>query len=240
MGSLYPPASHPYFDKFEPGQVHLLQHLMRITVDGELTVEALADFYDASSPKPSIGTSDGRVAFKKPFSGQIISSKRLSDSLPAPPPEQYGPVKLTLNFISFTGERSEPLLCTGRPGAGDLIFVHYINDHELTIGHDNWGAGATTSAPIAIDYKADHVLELDDAALYPETGHPGWTGNTSGNRVIIRLDRKTVLDETTGAHPSAAFDVRFGDNAIGASSAAPTFTGLLRRAERLPHSLVSQ
>jgi len=237
LPSLYPPASHPYFDKFKPAQVNLLQHLVRIKVDSDTVVEALTDCYDASSPEPSVGSSGGRIAFPKPFSGKIVSRERLSKDLPTPAPEQFGPVKLILSFVSFTGERNEPLLSTGRPGEGDLIFVQYINDHEIRIGHDNWGAGATTSEAIPIDYKMDHVVEIDDAALYPLPGHPGWNGPTIGRTVLVRIDGKIVLDEKTGVHPSSASDVRFGDNAIGASSAGPAFTGLLRRAERLPHTL---
>ena len=240
MGSLYPPASHPYFDRFKPAQLHLLQHLVKVTVDGESTLEALAEFYDASSRTPSIGRSDGRVVFKDSFSGKIVSHRRLPDALPTPPPEQYGPVKLFLKFPAFSGDRSEPLVCSGRTGEGDLIFVHYINDHQIIIGHDYWGGGAAVSSPINVDYNADHIVEVDYAGLYPLPGEAGWAGLTSGKRAIVRLDGKTVLDDQRGAHPSAAFDVRFGDNAIGASSSIPSFTGVLRRTERLPHTLTDR
>ncbi len=237
MGSLYPPPAHPFFDHLPPGQAHIVQRTLHVSVNGETSLEGLKEFYDATSRKPSIGTAGNRPAFNLPFTGQIISTRRIKGMMPQPPPTLYGPVRMLLKFPPFNGARSEPLVSSGRTGVGDLVFVRYLNDHQVFFGHDNWGGGGRMGEPINIDYNANHTIEVDYGALYPDAGAPGWTGPANRDRVIVRLDGKVVLDTPAPFHPSLPDDLVVGNNAIQASSAYPTFTGSLVKFDRLSSSL---
>ena len=239
MPSLYPPPAHPFFDLFAPREAHFIQRKLRVKLDNEVSIDGLAECYDATSREPSIGSSGGRGSFTQPFSGRIVSSRRLPNALPEPPPGLYGPVSLELILPSFKDERSEPLLSSGVTGLGDLVFVHYLNNHQISFGQDDWGGGARFSDPIEIDYRKTHVVEIDYGALYPTAIGEGWTGYMNRDRIVVRLDGKIVFDKPTGFHPSSPDDIQIGNNAIRASSSYPTFTGELKKSDRLKSSLIT-
>ena len=50
------------------------------------------------------------------------------------------PARLSVRFPSGHPGVSEPLVSTGIPGAGDLLFVTYVGSDHVQFGHDNMGA----------------------------------------------------------------------------------------------------
>lgn len=234
MGSLYPPAGHPFYDHLPTGQGGLLRHLLKVTVDGEVALEGIKDFYDASAHQPSFGTSANRPGFKSDFSGKIVSWKRRPKEMPRAAPVQYGPMRITLKFPPFREERNEPILCSGETGSGDLVFAHYMDDHTMQFGHDNWGGGGRWGEPFTVDYSTEHVVEIDYGALYPPESSPQWSGPVNRAKMIVRIDGKVAIDVPAPYHPSSPDDVVLGNNSILASSCYPVFTGTILKYERVP------
>jgi len=239
LGSLYPPAAYPWFDHLAPALARRLQRTLRVTLDGRVALSGLADFYDATSRRPSIGTADGRPGYSRPFSGRILGWRILADSPPPAPKIEYGPVRIVLTLPTFSGVRSDPLLCSGESGRGDLVYLRYQDARHLSFGHDHWGAGATESAPVTIDPRARQVVEIDCGALYPPPSAPGWSGPANRDRCIIRLNGRVVWDAPGVFYPASADEIEVGRNAIGASSSGPAFSGGIVSVGRLPAAMES-
>ena len=237
MGSLYPPAAHPWFDRLPPAQARRLQRTLRVTLDGQVVLHRLADFYDAASRQPSIGAADERPGYSRPFSGKILAWRVLADSPPPAEDTQYGPVQMLLTVPAFSKRSSEPLLSSGETGHGDLVYIRYEDERHVSFGHDHWGAGATASPSVEIDPKTVQVLEIDCAVLYPQQPGPAWSGVANRDRCIIRLNGRVVWDVPADFHSTAPDEVEIGANAINASSAGPAFSGGIVRISRLPASL---
>jgi hypothetical protein len=240
MGSLYPPAAYPWFDRMTPAQARRLQRTLRVTLDGQVVLNRFANFYDATSRQPSIGTADERPGYSRPFSGKILAWRILADSPPPAEETQYGPVQMVLTFPTFTSPRSEPLLCSGQTGRGDLVYIRYVDERHVLFGHDHWGAGATASPAVEIDPNAVQGLEIDCGVLYPQPPEPGWSGAANRDRCIIRLNGRVVWDAPADFYPATPDEVEIGANAIGASSAGPAFSGGIVRISRLPASLQAE
>jgi hypothetical protein len=218
LGSLYPPAAHPYFDAMGAVAARLRTHTFAVNVDGELQFARHADFYDAVSPRPSIGAADGRPAYAEPFSGRIVSWRRLPGAPPDPLEQAAlgsGPLRIDLEFPPFAGERSEPLLSTGSSGRGDLVYVRYLSATRVAFGYDHWSAGGPISHAVEIDPGVAQVVEIDTAAI---------NGKNPG-RLILRLNGQTVFDRPEPCYPCAPDTVAVGLNAIRASTAAEAFSG---------------
>ena len=133
----------------------------------------------------------------------------------------------------------EPLLATGKKGAGDLVYIYYEDTQHIRIGVDHWGVGATLSDPVEVDYAEQHEIWVLEGALFPETGDNARWGATSPARrarlkstVAVVLDGKTILSAPNATYPTTKDEVVVGKNSIGASTAEPEFSGILRYSER--------
>jgi hypothetical protein len=227
LGSLYPPPGHPYFDPFGLLQRWRIQNRVRVTVDGNVALDAHAEYYDATSWEPSIGRSPTGAAYLKPFSGRILSWRRIPVSQASPPAGagSKGPARLSLRLPPFTGVRDEPLLCSGTTGRGDLVFLRYLGPGIIAVGFDHWGFGGPVSAPLELDPSAVQTIAVDYGALHPagESGAKG--GDAIAGRLFIAVNGRPVVDAAQDFYPSDRKLVEIGDNMIGSSLAVPKFSG---------------
>ena len=138
-----------------------------------------------------------------------------------------GPVRLVLKFPPAATGRSEPLLVTGRNGAADVVYVQYVDGTHVRFGYDHWSKGGPVTHPIAVDFAATHVVEIQMDSLYP----PGSAAASSA--VVVQLDNRTVLRHREKAYPSEPAEITAGLNSIGASSCDRLFTGRIFEQERL-------
>lgn len=76
MGSLYPPAEHPYFDGRDAEETTRLKRTLRVVLDGRPVHEGLYDFYDASPGDVSVGRNHVSEAFGRKFTGVVRSVTR--------------------------------------------------------------------------------------------------------------------------------------------------------------------
>jgi len=123
----------------------------------------------------------------------------------------------------------EPLVTSGRTGAGDFIFVRYEDEGHVSIGVDHWGVGAQISTPAAVDYRRPHELVIVAGNLMPPDGSAAYRGRSDGARLRgslrVILDGVTVLSAPQEFHATRPEEIVFGINLIGGSTVLPGFSG---------------
>jgi hypothetical protein len=169
----------------------------------------------------------GSGAAAKEFSGRILSVDQ--EGLAGLPPMggggSYGAVKMRVMLPTGEYGQAEPLVTTGEAGAGDILFVRYVDEGHVEIGLDT-GAGAASTDPLAVNYAQPQLIEISMGSLYP----PGSAG--LGRRLLVRLNGEAVLDGVSSFHPSSPDQVQIGLNSIGGSTCGWEFTGRIISVER--------
>ncbi len=226
LGSLYPPAAHPYFDGMSAAQARQRQRTIRVTLNGVVALYRSAELFDAVAKAPDIGTAAGRSAFKRPFSGQIIRHSTVEVPASATKADEFGAMRLTVLLPDFSGPRSEPLVSSGETGKGNVVFIKYVDPRTVVFGYDHWGVGAYESEPVTVEPGVEMTLLVDYGGLHPE-------GGVASGRVTIKVDERVVFDRPAGFHSCPPDTVVVGANLIGASSAGATFTGRVITRERV-------
>jgi hypothetical protein len=220
MGSLYPPAAHPYFSAMPRMQARLRQRRIAVRMDGAEVFQRSADLYDAVSGRPDVGTAAGRPGFTRAFSGQILKWRVRPESAPQAGIEEYGPIEMRLTLPPFRGVRNEPLVCSGETGRGDLVYVRLLDARTVALGYDHWGYGGFETEAVAVDPDSVQTVTIDYGALHA----PGGTGV---GRIVIKFNGVTLADRPAAFHPCEPDTVLVGVNSIGASTATPQFSGNL-------------
>jgi hypothetical protein len=235
MASIYPPDGHPFFDSMDKVQEWLIQNRVRVTLDGTVVLDAATKFYDAAHWQPSIGRSDLGIAYGRPFSGRILSWRRV----PVPPRgkdegnAENGPARISVLFPAFGGVRRDPIICSGRRGRGDLVYVQYLAPGKVAIGFDHWGYGGPVTGPLDADPMQPHTLVVDYPALDGQTMPDGSDPAGISGRLTVSLDGRKVIDADQRTFASDAREVNVGDNSIDSSMADDRFTGTLIEVERI-------
>lgn len=225
--SANPGATHVL--EFVPGDAdeRSLAFRMRCSIDGRLIFEA-PRLHAPDLPVLAVpGTNEAKVpGVLDRFTGPLMETVVFGQKPRKPPFASGSPVHLIVNFPEHKSGRSEPLLTTGRTGAGDLVYVTYVDDGHLKIGHDHWGVGGTESELIPVDYGVPHELWIDMRSLH-NSGEQG-----AGPGVAVILDAKQVLTSPSAIYPSSQKEITILQNRIGASTADTEFSGLVHFSER--------
>jgi hypothetical protein len=136
-----------------------------------------------------------------------------------------------LQVILYPGQPtySQPLISSGRTGAGDEVFVDFPGPDSIRVGLDDWGGGAVYSQPLKCDLSQPHVFVVSFGSLYPDDANPLFAGNPQWrilrHAVLIEFDGATVVArrfETNSALPQS---IALLHNFIGMSTAEPDFQG---------------
>jgi hypothetical protein len=235
MGSLFPPRDHPFLAGCSDELVEALHHTVLVTVNGHVLLDAGSDFYPTRPSEVHVGSNPLGLDSALWFTGEIVSVGRPGLAALGPWRESVGggPVRLTLRLPAFTAPRREPLISTGRTGAGDLIYIEYVGPHEIRFGHDDWGGGAATTRTVTYDPSAPQVLEVDYPSLHsaraPEPPVPAPLTLRFNGQLLWCVARPTL--------PSRVLETYFGFNRVRASAVKTLFTGEIASVERIPQML---
>ncbi len=151
-----------------------------------------------------------------------------------------GPVAFEATFPRGYDGESDPLVDTGRPGASDLLYVHYLGAGQARFGLARDGAGGPVGAPVAVDFTKRHRLEIWMGSLLPPVGDPNIAQLSDAaasilkRRVRVVLDGRTVLDDVANCHPASLSEVWFGSCPVTPGLTAGRFRGTLGPPIRLP------
>lgn len=148
--------------------------------------------------------------------------------------EEYGAVRMRVQFASGRAGMSEPLLSLGPKGAGILFFVRYVDGSQLRLGFENVGDRVVLGPLQPYEPGREHTLELFSGALLPEAG-----GDFSEaarlrfqNTISIRCDGVPVLEEIVRPYPVRPAEVHAGYNHVHSDSAGTSFSGRIVAVER--------
>ncbi|HTX65949.1 MAG TPA: hypothetical protein VMD31_09275 [Opitutaceae bacterium] len=227
LGSLYPPATHPFFAGMTPAAIDAYRQYCRVTFDGQVVLELTSAFYDSSPGRIGIGVNPVSPAYGREFTGKILAVRRL------PPPDrsaleslgQYQhPLRLKVKFPETLSPfpLREPILVSGRTGRGNALYVEYLGGNQIRFGFDQWGVRSYQSAPTTLDLSRVHVLEIDCGVLHPSHDKPGTIRHAP---LVIGIDGREVWRATLPYYTCPAASIVIGRNAIDSSTCGMQFTG---------------
>ena len=152
----------------------------------------------------------------------------------------WGPIRLILMLPVNRIGAQEPLVVTGKSGAGDFVYVVYADPQHIRIGYDHWGVGGILSDPVPIDYGKVNAIEVSIGSLYPELSD-AWWGRQNGRvnpeakrTVWVKVNDQVVLHQGYDAYPSLLDQIVPCNNPLGGSTCAHKFTGMLQEVEHCP------
>lgn len=230
LGGLYPPAEHSLFKGWSEAEVAVLRRRVSVRVDGREVLRAESPFHDSNRGAWEFGTAS-EIAWLAPgFAGAISSWRVLPlERAAITAGLGRGPVRLKVRFPPFVNMVGEPLICTGRSGAGDLVYVFYVGPGRVRFAHDSWNSSLLESEIAAFDPAEEQTIDVDFGGLHP-VAQPGV--RTPGE-FRLRFNGRELLRAARHYHPALASEVAFGYNAIRASTADVRFRGERLVAERL-------
>jgi len=253
LGSLCPAERDPLYEA-EPA-LAMLRGIALVQCRGRTVLLAKGDFSPSQAPAV-VGHNPVGGAFARPhLLGGVTDVKAATwnaalDAAVAPgslitqdvgassdAPEFPGPLRLRVMFPGGGAGHNEPLLVTGVTGAGDLVYVRYVDDRHLRIGFDHWLVGGPLSEPIECDVTLPHevVVSLGSLLPPPRAGSPDAPEMAAlRRRCVVMLDGKVVIACDTAFHPTTIAQLTLFTNKIGGSTANPVFTGSVIRVERVP------
>lgn len=150
----------------------------------------------------------------------------------------FGPVHLRVLLPPKQLGRQQPLLVTGKTGAGANVFLAYVDENHVSVGADIWGS-LYQSDPLPVDYFQEQDLVINSSALYP-LDHPRVKALPPSLRDQLRQDFRVELNGRIAlAVPRLAFEstvnqVTVGETRIGGSLTQTRFSGEILKVERLP------
>ncbi|MDD2762722.1 MAG: hypothetical protein PHE83_01975 [Opitutaceae bacterium] len=173
------------------------------------------------------------------FTGPTLAVVPPAAAFDSRPAQTFGPIRLTVFFPQDKTGQQEPLVVTGRPGAGDFAYVIYADARHVRFGFDHWAVGGAVSEPIPIDYDSPQELEISMGSLYPATlDADGWNGLSTETRQrcqlhrTIRLNGRIVFQADLPCYPADTAGITVGHNRIGGSTCGPEFSGIIYSEER--------
>ena len=228
LGGFYPPRDHPAFAGWGDAETALLRRRVLVECDGRTVLRAESPFYDSDPLDLRLGEARYNDWLAPRFNGEIGPIRRtglptlaeVSEGLVA------GAVRLRVKFPPFKAMVGEPLVSTGRTGAGDLIYAFYLGPGRLRFAHDSWSSGQLETGPVRFDPAEEQVIDLDFGAL-----HPAKAAGLGPFR--LHFNGREIVAQDRPYHPAKPTEAAFGLNAIAASTADVRFSGERLVAERL-------
>jgi hypothetical protein len=223
LGALYPPSEHPLFAGWPDSLVDALHRRLLISLDGKTILDRSVDYYTNDYFHTRIGTAIAIPTGENPFSGTLLNVRRATMPLRAQvaPVAIQGPIRITLRFPDFASIFGEPLISTGRSGAGDLVYVTYLGPGLVRFGHDCWNYGPAETRSVSFNPMDEQTVDVDMGSL-----RPGQPTSADGRTLFqLRFNGQLIASAYRPFHPSLPVDVAFGYNAIRASTASATFSG---------------
>lgn len=226
MGSLFPPAGSERLAAFPVFQAEQMKKFVRVIVDGREVFRAAVPFYDTSSETVDIGSNNiGLSTCGESFRGEIRRYGRavVKPAIGVAELVPSGAVRMNVRFPAGRSGRSEPLLTTGVKGAGDVIFVTYLDTGHVRFSLDHWAAPLQQSLPVPVDLASVHGLEIISAALAGD----GRTQAVEEGEFRVMLDGAVVFQGRSPFYFSPASEPAAGTNSIGATTSALSFGGVM-------------
>lgn len=215
-----------YVIEIDPGTT---DNRFRLRFNGQLLIDATRSFSPAGADEILWGYNAAQSSFCAiMFSGAILDIAPADASNWSDPPAGSGLARIVTHLPAAITPIPEPLLTTGRTGAGDIIYLRRIDRTHVAFGHDHWGTPSHESEPLRLDPVAPHEIWISAPALYP----PGTLHDINPalatylrRHLFVFVNRKLVYSSARNFHPTTLTQVAFLKNPIGGSTCTATFSG---------------
>lgn len=233
LGSLLPAPQHPFWRGADAAVVTETRRMLSISLDGKKLLEAPVDTYPSTPSHVFVAANPLANDVSAPrFSGKISQVQRAPIQLRTRAAwPQTGAVRLRITLPPEGITSPQPLLVTGRTGAGDVIVLQRLGPREWRVAHDTWGGGFWESPPFSLADAEEHVVEIHMLPL--RAAQPAGTAQLFGP-LLVRIDGQIVAQLERPFNRARADEVTFGYNSIGASSAVSSYSGTVVSQEPIP------
>lgn len=126
--------------------------------------------------------------------------------------DEIGGGRLNFFLTEAMAGRAFPLATTGKPGAGNVLFLRVNANGNAVIGYDHWGTAPLLSPEITLGFTTPHTLSFQLPAL---------AGAGVPPEIVVTLDGKIVWRQRAPFYRAAPTEIFFGQNPIGATSSEP-------------------
>ncbi|HZZ19603.1 MAG TPA: hypothetical protein VFE25_09545, partial [Opitutaceae bacterium] len=139
-----------------------------------------------------------------------------------------GPVRIDFKLPYRQIGINQPILKTGKIGAGVVIFADIVDGQHIRISADVWGA-LYKSELLPVDFFKVQTLVVSDSALYP-LNNPAVQALSAEDRERLRdelrveLNGKVVIQQKSFAYESTPSEIEIGHASMG-SMTGPNFLG---------------
>jgi len=194
-----------------------------VLFDGKVALNSEQTFFPGGPESAVAGRNPfNSTVAREEFTGRIAAIRQVEiRTLPAAEKTGvYGAVDMNVEFPLGALGTQEPLVVTGVSGAGDMVYLRYLDADHVSFGFDHWGIGGSVGKPVAVDYRANHRISVVFQSLFPE----GSVAHAS-DLVRVKVDGATALEAHWACHPSTVDQISVGKNPIGGSTCGPLFTG---------------
>lgn len=122
-----------------------------------------------------------------------------------------GLIKARVSFRPQPEGVYEPLVVTGRTGAGDFVLVQYLSGGRIRFKFDHWGEGGIEGDPIAVEPGRLYDLEVDLDHV--------------NEMVTVKFAGSEVLRQVSRLYPTQRDQITIGENRIGPVRYQNKFSG---------------
>jgi len=228
LGSLYPPATHPFFRGWSASSVQATRRRAGVELEGRAVVEGYYRFVQG-----------GRVRMGREagFTGEVEAVARgLAEeheffARTAEPVATSESVRLRVRLPEGKVGAREPLVVTGRTGAADFVYVEYLDAGRVRFGFDHWNGPGLVSEPLRVDFAAEQAIDvtLGSLATVPNAEEvPAWRRG----RLRVAVNGAPVLAAEAEFYVAEPEEVWLALNPVGGTSCAERFTGEFLSSER--------
>lgn len=139
-----------------------------------------------------------------------------------------GPVRIDFKLPYRQLGINQPILTTGKPGAGVILFANIVDGEHIRIGADVWGS-LYQSELLPLDFFKMQTLVISDGALFP-VGNPAVKALNEDDRNQLRgelrveLNGKVVIQVKCNTYESTPGEIHVGHASMG-STTGPDFLG---------------
>lgn len=237
MGSLLPDEAHPIYGAAPEAQTAAVVRHLQVEFDGE----SLVDLYPWVAAPPGTlvieperkpeAAPPVRVANwrrDEPAVAGVVAAGAARAAEALAWRSLRGAVQMQVSLPRGRSGTREPLIVTGRPGAGDILSIEYVDERTVRFVFDHWGMPALISEPVAVDYARVQDLRIAMESLRrPERFRP--TQRVAIGELEVRLDGRSIWRLPTEFFVVSPVEVAVARNAIGGTSCGSEFTGVLQQ-----------
>ncbi|MBL9199528.1 MAG: hypothetical protein JNL39_03435, partial [Opitutaceae bacterium] len=141
-------------------------------------------------------------------------------------------LRLRVRLVRQSPGTREPLVVTGRTGAGELLALEHLAAGEIRFVLDSWGQPLRASRPVRVEYERPHEIDVTLGALVTVDDATVLRGAHAGP-LRVKVNGAVVWEERSDYHVAEHAEVYVGRNPIGGTSCGLRFSGEILSAERV-------